>query len=110
MTIAGEPFNKIEEYYAEADPLFKQLQEVLHKYGIHYVFSACLAENHPMDGQDMIAFASNTGQPDKCEYNSQRIVQLLMLSQGQGMFIPGSPELLKGVFVPKVVPKNSRSN
>jgi hypothetical protein len=109
MTVEGEAYNRINEF-REVEATLKLLQELLHKHGIHYVFAACLAQNHPTDGRDMVAFVSNTGQPNLVDYQNVTLIHLLQLVQGQGVFVPPNPNLSRGVYVPVVIPANPKSN
>lgn len=109
MNIPGVPYNRIDEFTKEAQPVLKELQEILQKHGIQYVFAACLAQNHPVDGQDLVSFASNTGM-SSTQYHNPRLITALQHIQGQGILILDTRAITHGVFIPKVIPNNPKSN
>lgn len=109
MNFTHEPYNKIVEFQTDVLPALQKLQHELNKHGIHFVFAACTAQNHPVDGQDSISFVTNTGAPSTL-YNNPQLINVFLMTQGKGILVTHPNALTHGVFIPTVLPPSPKSN
>lgn len=109
MSLIDNQYNKMDEFDNRIKPSLLALSDLLNSYGINFFFSACIAKDTPVDGQDSVTFVHNLGSPS-CHYNSQKIAELLLLVTNRAILVTDPDALKNGVFVPKAVPRNAKNN